>query len=133
VSRGGVMEEDLLASSAMGFMLGVLAFIGGTVRLRYWASRMRQTAPTPAAHAPDPRYAAPQTARTSSGWFRAALSHILVLDRVGDLIMALLFVSVLLYGAWIVPRLRVVVGVAVATAIVLALLWRKVARWLKES
>jgi len=58
------------------------------------------------------------------------LDQVLAFDRFMDLLGVLFVIAMLLYGAWVAPRLRLILAVAVATALMSSFVWLKVARWL---
>jgi len=58
------------------------------------------------------------------------LDQVLAFDRFMDLLGVLFVIAMLLYGAWVAPRLRLILAVAVATALMSSFMWLKVARWL---
>ena len=125
-----MINEDVLASGAMGFVLGLFAFIAGVVRVRYWVSRRRKATLSSTAAGGDPRYAPGPVAPSSGGGLRMVLDQVLAFDRFMDLLGVLFVIAMLLYGAWVAPRLRLILAVAVATALMSSFMWLKVARWL---
>jgi hypothetical protein len=57
------------------------------------------------------------------------LEQLLKFDHVFDLLGVLFFAAVLLYGAWVEPRLRLVLAVGVATVVGCSFICFKIARW----
>jgi len=125
-----MINEDVLASAAMGFVLGLFAFTAGIVRVRYFASRRRQKILRSGAAGGDPRYSPGSVAPSLGTSLRGLLAQVLAFDRIMDLVGVLFVIAMLLYGAWVAPRLRLILAVAVATVIISSLVWLKVARWL---
>ena len=123
-------NQDVLASGAMGLLFGLFAFAAGFVRVRYWGSRRRQTPLNSSPGTVDARYSPGRVAPSLGSELRAALGQLLAFDRLMDLVAVLFVIAMLLYGAWVVPRLRLVLAVAVATAMGCTLVWLKAAKWL---
>ena len=69
----------------------------------------------------------------SGGMLRGALEQFFHLDRVGDLVALLFIIAMLLYGAWVAPRLRVVLEVAVPTVVMSSFVWSRLKRWRSQG
>jgi hypothetical protein len=125
-----MIDEEVLASGAMGLMLGLFAFTAGVVRVRYWASRKHRTSPNRSSDTVDARYSTNQIAPSAPSGLRAALQGYFAFERLMDLLVMLFFVAMLLYGAWVAPRLRLILLVAGFTAIGCSFVWVKTRKWL---
>ena len=123
-------REELLASSAMGFVFGLFAFAAVLLRVRYWTSRKQRTAQPLDPVSRDARYESQPVTPSEGRGLWASFEGLLAFDRFMDLLAVLLVIGMLLYGAWIAPRLRLVLAVGVATALGCSFLWAKVAKWL---
>ncbi len=64
------------------------------------------------------------------GGLRAALDQLLAIDRFMDLLAVLFVIVMLLYGAWVAPRIRIILAVAAVTAVMCTFVWLKISRWL---
>jgi len=127
-----MIDEEVLASCATGFLLGLFAFAAGIVRVRYWASRRRQSPLNPSSGKGDARYFPAGVAQSSGGKLRVALNQYLALERLIDLLALGFVIAMLLYGAWVAPKLRLILAVAVVTGIGCSLVWVKTKKWLVQ-
>lgn len=122
--------EDILVSVVLGFVAGLLIFVGIVAARRgmpWWPVNPARPAGAPD---DDRRQAssAPLTTVEPSG-FRPLVA-LLRLDRLYVLCVRVVLLSMVLYGAWVAPRLRWVLLGAVSTLALLFLMWHFAARWL---
>ena len=122
-------DESAFEAAAMGFVLGLFVFAASFLRVRYWSSRRRQTSLSSDAGPDDRRYSPSQVAPSLGGGFREVLEQLLAFEHVMDLLGVLFFAGVLLYGAWVAPRLRLILAVGVATVVGCTFVCFKIARW----
>ena len=122
--------EDIITSIVLGFVAGLLIFAGIVAARRgkpWWPVH-----PVRLAVAPDDdrrqTSSAPLTIIEPSG-FRPLVA-LLRLDRLYVLCARVVLVSMVLYGAWVAPRLRWVLLGAVTTLALLLLMWHFAVRWL---
>ena len=122
-------REDILASIAMGFLLGLAAFGGLSIRLRQWSAD-RTSAPPSSLATGDDRHLRMQP--TTPAWFslRDLAEHLFTLDRWVDLVGVGFIVIMLGYGAIVAPRLRYILFVAILTVVMAWWVMRLVMRWL---
>ena len=122
--------EDIAASLVLGFLAGLLIFAAIAMSHRGKPWWVGPPVRPPAAPTDDPRYRSPTpeaaTRRSNSGPFDALFTF----DRVYVLVTRLVLLAMVLYGAWLAPRLRWVLLAAVSTLALLHVLWHYVARWL---
>src|SRR6266571_4577646 len=126
-------DEDLYASIAMGGVLGCFAFVAGLIRVRRWNLRIRPAGAQSDSAAQQDRYAPIRGADATGGGVLAFFEQLASIDRIGDLLGLLFIVAMLLYGAWVAPRLRVIVAFACVTVVLCCLVWRVVGKWLKRT
>jgi hypothetical protein len=119
--------EDIYAAAAMGFLLGLFAFGVGLIRVRAWKRTGPGRSRSDSRVAQD-RYSAPPTVQPRVDRRQAFMGGVAVLDRIGDLVGLLLILAMLLYGAWVAPRLRLAIAVAALTVGLCCLVWRAVRR-----
>jgi len=117
----------------MGFLLGLVAFVGGLVRIRRWSRHGRSILPTDAMEKTDHRYGPGPTHQPAGSMVAAGLRRLLVLDMIWDLVAVLFILAMLLYGAWVAPHLRYVLGVALITVVVCSLAWRTIRKSLARG
>jgi len=120
-------REDLLFSGAMGFLLGLFAFAAGMVRIHWWTRGRRPRAPS-VPDSVDDRHAPGLTIQPGRGSFREVLDQMIVMDRILDLVGILFILALLLYGAWVTPRVRYILGSAAITVVVCWLVWRTISK-----
>ena len=123
-------SEDLYVAAAMGFLLGLFAFAAGLIRVRNWKRIVSGRSRTSSSVAHD-RYSAPPTVQPAGVRRRSFLSGLLTLDRLGDSLALLFILAMLLYGAWVAPRLRLIVAIAALTVGLCCLAWRGIGRLMK--
>ena|SRR2546425_2841762 len=126
-------NEDLYASLAMGGVLGVFAFVAGLIRVRRWNLRLGPAGPRPDSSTEQGRYSPDRPIQSPSGTLFAFFAQFAAIDRLGDLLGLLFIVAMLLYGAWVAPRLRLIVAVAIITVALCCLGWRGVGKLLKRA
>src|SRR5712691_4298405 len=109
-------QEDLLFSLAMGFLFGLFAFAAGMVRIHWWGRGRQPRSPSDPDIAGD-RHGPGGRIQPRRGSLLTALDQLLVVDRILDLIGILFILALLLYGAWVAPRVRYVLGSAAVTVV----------------
>lgn len=123
-------KEDFLASTMIGFLVGLAGFVAIYVRVRQWSAlRARASSPVPGVSGPGQPTVEPTAAMPLS--LRDAVNSLFALDRWADLAAVGFILLMLLYGAIVAPRLRYILFVAVITAAVAWRVVQYVMRWLR--
>jgi len=113
--------EEVLATLLVGGLVGLFLFVGVTVRVRRWS---------PSRPVVDDRYhPAPEPPRPISP-LRTAEKAIHTADQLYDLVLCVIVIAMMTYGAIVAPRLRLILLVAVVTAAVLWWGWQGLQKWL---
>jgi len=123
-------SEDLIAACAMGFIFGLFLFVAVYVRVRKWPSQRQPSRSATDSEEGGARYAAGSTIDPPRPGLMKLLEQLVIIDRFADLAISLFLVAMLLYGAIVAPRLRIVECVAGGTALLCWWCWRTVSRWL---
>ena len=126
-------EEDLYSSIAMGGVFGVFAFVAGLIRVRRWKLLLGPAGPRPHSSTEQDRYSPDRSVQTASGSFSAFFVQVATIDHLWDLLGLLFVLAMLLYGAWVAPRLRLILAVAAVTVGLCCLGWRGVRKLLKNA
>jgi hypothetical protein len=118
--------EELFPPIFMGVFSGLLAFAGIYMRVRRF--RGYGLRPSAAARDQEKRYGSDQEIRPAQVTLRGVIDKIRAAGQMGDLAWLLLILSMLVYGAVQVPRIRYFLVSAVVTVAAALWLWRAVAR-----
>jgi len=123
-----VSAEDIAASLLLGFITGIPIFVA-TLLSKLRRSRRGAAGRSPGRAAADPRHTSTVPSAPSEGRGVRPLLALLAIDELYVFAGRLVLIAMVLYGAWVAPRIRWAVLGAAITYVVLSLLWRLAARW----
>ena len=117
-------REDLLACGAMGFILGLFVFAAAMIRVRRWPFRSSSSG----VGIEEERYGKGTPVQPTTISLRKLFHGYIALGYLYDLVWMGILLAMLLYGAFVAPRLRIIVVVAGITVLVAWQCWRLLAK-----
>jgi hypothetical protein len=120
--------EDLIACCAMGFMFGLFLFAAVYLRVRRWPLRRGVGRSASGTDGSADRHTADSRIRPQAFNLGDLFDRLFIINHLTDLVYSLVLVVLLVYGAVVAPRLRIIVSVGGVTALIFWWCWRALSK-----